>query len=259
MARLLLVHWRPEEAAAGVKLLRSAGHVVAVYSEEGGVGLGKHRDRPPDAILIDHTRLPSHGRSVGASFRESPKTRRVPIVFVGGEGEKLGRTRAMFPDAGYSDWRKVRGAVTRALKAPPREPIVPRSDSGSSGTPLPQKLGVKPGMCVRLLGAPAGFEDTLGALPEGARSQRRGGGPAPVVLFFAPDRAKFLAGWAAAVAALAEGGRLWICWPKKAGGLVTDLTQADVRNYALAKGLVDFKVCAVDADWSGLAFARRKD
>ena len=122
-----------------------------------------------------------------------------------------------------------------------------------------RELGVKPGMCVRLLGAPASFEETLGALPEGAMSRRRGGGPAPVVLFFAPDRAKFLAGWAAAVAALAEGGRLWICWPKKAGGLVTDQTQADVRNYALAKGLVDFKVCAVDADWSGLAFARRKD
>ena len=53
-------------------------------------------------------------------------------------------------------------------------------------------------------------------------------------------------------------GRLWICWPKKASGILTDVTQNDVRNRGLATGIVDFKICAIDATWSSLCFTRRK-
>jgi hypothetical protein len=58
--------------------------------------------------------------------------------------------------------------------------------------------------------------------------------------------------------ALPDGGGLWIAWPKKASGMPTDLTQTDVRRAGLASGLVDYKICAIDATWSGLLFARRK-
>ena len=58
--------------------------------------------------------------------------------------------------------------------------------------------------------------------------------------------------------ALVERGRLWIAWPKKASGVETDLTQGYVRKTGLDSGLVDFKICAIDATWSGLCFTRRK-
>jgi hypothetical protein len=57
---------------------------------------------------------------------------------------------------------------------------------------------------------------------------------------------------------IAGDGRLWICWPKKASGIVTGVTQNKVRSTGLATGLVDFKICAIDATWSGLCFTRRK-
>ena len=60
------------------------------------------------------------------------------------------------------------------------------------------------------------------------------------------------------VAEIAGGGRLWICWPKKASGITTDVTQNDVRRTGLDTGIVDFKICAIDATWSGLCFTRRK-
>jgi hypothetical protein len=58
--------------------------------------------------------------------------------------------------------------------------------------------------------------------------------------------------------AVAPGGRLWICWPKKTSSLAGDLGGNEVRAFGLAAGWVDFKIAALDADWSGLCFSRRK-
>ena len=60
------------------------------------------------------------------------------------------------------------------------------------------------------------------------------------------------------MAALIGAGSLWIIWPKQASGMASDLTQQYVRETGLAAGLVDYKICAVDATWSGLLFTRRK-
>jgi len=128
--------------------------------------------------------------------------------------------------------------------------------NGYSGTPLPKKLGIGPGATVLLLGAPKGFETALGALPDGARTTRRArsGG---VLLLFVASRAALGERFPSALAALAPRGRLWICWPKKASGVATDVTERVVRAFGLERGLVDFKICAVDATWSGLCFVRR--
>jgi len=130
------------------------------------------------------------------------------------------------------------------------------SPPGYSGTPLPAKLGVKPGNRLLLDGAPADLP--LGPLPDGVTPHRRPGPePYDVVLLFAPDAAHLHARWPALVPRLATAGRLWVCWPKKSSGVPTDLTENVVRDIGLAQGLVDVKVCAVDATWSGLAFVRR--
>ncbi|WP_327141849.1 DUF3052 domain-containing protein [Nocardia sp. NBC_01327] len=128
--------------------------------------------------------------------------------------------------------------------------------AGYSGTPLARKLGIKEGSRVLLSGAPAGFE--LDELPGGATQTRRAGaGPYDVILGFCPDQATLIGKFAGWRARLAIDGGLWIAWPKKSGGMSTDLDDTVVREYGLAQGLVDNKVAAIDATWSGLRFVVR--
>ncbi|RMH02220.1 MAG: hypothetical protein D6702_09330 [Planctomycetota bacterium] len=261
MARLLLVHWRPAEAAAGVRMLRAAGHSVRIFDRKGGAGLGELRRRPPEALLIDLSRLPSHGREVAEWFRATRATRTLPLVFLGGTEEKVERARRQFPGAEFADWRRVRGAVRPPLRRPRRDPPPPRPRDGGmpgySGTRLPRKIGLRPGEPAILIDAPAGIEEKLAPLPAGTTLRRGARGRAPVVLLFVRNRAALERRFAAAERATAPGGRLWLVWPKKAGALAADLSQPAVRAFGLERAWVDYKVCAVDVDWSGLAFARR--
>lgn len=129
---------------------------------------------------------------------------------------------------------------------------------GYSGTPLAEKLGIKTGHRVALLGAPADFEARLDGLPPDVTFTRRlTKASIDVLLFFAPDLASFAARYDAAKAALDPAGGLWACWPKKASGVATDLTEDVIRTHALANGLVDNKVCAVTEIWSGLRLVVR--
>ncbi len=130
--------------------------------------------------------------------------------------------------------------------------------AGYSGTPLPTKLGIKPGSRVLLMGAPERFaEDTLGPLP-GVELHRRAGRSAyDVVLAFAPDFRALQQRFGPARDRLTTAGGLWVAWPKRSSGLATDLDENVVRDFGLATGLVDNKVCAIDATWSGLRFVVR--
>jgi hypothetical protein len=131
--------------------------------------------------------------------------------------------------------------------------------AGYSGTPLPQKLGLKAGARLGLMSAPTGFERTLGALPPGVSSSdaARGSSALDVIVCFAASRADLVRMLAGARKRLHPEGGLWICWPKKASGIVIDVGESDVRSLGLAAGLVDNKVCAVDAVWSGLRLVVR--
>jgi hypothetical protein len=130
--------------------------------------------------------------------------------------------------------------------------------SGYSGTPLPRKLGIKPGHRVALLGAPDGFEaDTLGELPDGVGVVRRAGGEADVIVSFHTSRAELERRLPALRAMMEPAAGLWIAWPKRASKVPTDMTEDVVREIALPTGLVDNKVCAIDATWSGLRLVIR--
>jgi hypothetical protein len=130
--------------------------------------------------------------------------------------------------------------------------------SGYSGTPLPRKLGIKPGNRVLLLGAPAGFEaQTLGELPDGVRVGRRASGRADVIVSFHERRADLARRMPQLHERMEPAARLWIAWPKRASGVPTDLTENVVRELALANRLVDNKVAAVDDTWSGLQLVIR--
>jgi hypothetical protein len=132
------------------------------------------------------------------------------------------------------------------------------SSAGYSGTPLPRKLGIKPGHRVALLGAPDGFEtDTLGELPDGVGVVRRAGGEADVIVSFHTSRAELERRLPALRAMMEPAAGLWIAWPKRASKVPTDMTEDVVREIALPTGLVDNKVCAIDATWSGLRLVIR--
>jgi hypothetical protein len=132
--------------------------------------------------------------------------------------------------------------------------------AGYSGTPLPKKLGIKAGHRIRLIGAPEGFGGTLGELPEPlviVPAGDEGGAPLDLVLFFTDSADALRARFDALAASLVPAGMLWVAWPKQASKVPTDLTEDVVRRIALERGMVDVKVCAIDATWSGLAFVRR--
>jgi hypothetical protein len=132
--------------------------------------------------------------------------------------------------------------------------------AGYSGTPLAQKFGIKPGHSVALVNAPDNFAKTLGQLPDGAalewRMPRASQRPDCMVWFVA-RRAQLLRRLGVFRTRMAPTSSLWVCWPKKASGVETDMTEGVIRDVALPIGLVDNKVCAVDATWSGLRLVIR--
>ena len=129
--------------------------------------------------------------------------------------------------------------------------------AGYSGTPLPRKLGIKPGHRLLLVDAPDGFVDgTLGGLPEGVRLADDGG-LADVIVAFHTRRATLARRLPGLRERMEPAAGLWIAWPKRASGVDTDITEDVVRELALAQRLVDNKVCAIDATWSGLRLVVR--
>ncbi len=131
--------------------------------------------------------------------------------------------------------------------------------AGYSGTPLPQKLGLKPGARFGVVKPPSDFARTLGALPAGVAARPVGGGRTQfdVIVCFAPTMAEVGRQLPALKPRLDPAGGLWMAWPKKSSGLATDVSENDVRARGLAAGLVDNKVCAIDDVWSGLRFVYR--
>ena len=257
MTRVRLIHWKAGEAAGRVEKLRAAGYEVEYQPLDGG-SYRALRNNPPAAFVIDLSRSPSLGRDVGVGLRSYKATRNVPLVFVEGEPEKIERTKQTLPDATYTTWGKIRGALKAAIAKPPGNPIKPESNlAGYSGTPLPKKLGIKPNSTVALVNAPRGFETALGALPEGVTFIAEAAGRAELIVWFIRTRFELESRIAEMRESTGSGG-LWIAWPKKTSGVASDLTENIVRETGLAVGLVDYKICAIDATWSGLKFAVRK-
>jgi CheY-like chemotaxis protein len=262
MARVVLVHWKPKQAAVPAAALRKRGHRVSVLAPRGMSELRALGRVPPDAVVVDLGRLPSQGGAVAVALRQQKTTRSVPLVFVEGDPEKTARVHALLPDAVYTTWPELPQELDRALRdlgaQAGAKPVVPGTMAGYSGTPLPKKLGIKPGARVALLGAPSGFEETLGTLPERASVRKDGRVPFDVGLLFVRSQADLASRFSAVAVAMGERAALWIVWPKRASGVAGDLGGNEVRAFGLARGLVDYKIAAIDETWSGLCFARRK-
>jgi len=129
--------------------------------------------------------------------------------------------------------------------------------TGYSGTPLPRKLGIAEGHRVALARAPDDFRQALGPLPDGVAVRTRVRGPLDVIVAFLTRRSELERRFPPLAAALEPDGGLWIAWPKRSSGVATDLTEDVVREIAIANGMVDNKVCAIDDTWSGLRLVYR--
>lgn len=131
--------------------------------------------------------------------------------------------------------------------------------AGYSGTPLPRKLGIKPASRVWLINPPQDFAALLAPVPDDAviTTAATGRSTFDVIVLFARDCAVLQKSFERARARLDPAGGLWIAWPKKSSGITTDLTENAIRDLALAAGLVDNKVCAIDDTWSGLRIVIR--
>jgi len=130
--------------------------------------------------------------------------------------------------------------------------------SGYSGTPLAKKLGIKPGTAVCAINAPAHYRDLLAPLPADVTFANDVAQGASFVHLFTLARTDLVAALERIRPLLATDGMIWVSWPKKASKVPTDITEDTIRAVALPMGLVDVKVCAVDATWSGLKLVIRK-
>ncbi len=214
---------------------------------------------PPRAFVVDLTRSPSSGRDLALWLRQRAATRHVPLVFAGGDEDKVRAIRTLLPDATYCDWRGIAKAVRATLRQPVAEhPVAPGPMAGYAGAPLVKKLGIRAGSTLALLGASKGFETTLGVLPPEVECRRDTRRAARTVLLFARAPRDLERRFPTASRGVAEGGALWVLWPKRGASISSDLTQAAVRAFGLAAGWVDYKIASIDATWSGLCFARRR-
>jgi hypothetical protein len=254
--RVRLIHWNGPEGRERKSRLVSLGYQAEFDDLDGPGVMRKLRVNPPDAFVIDLSRLPSHGREVGMSLRTIKVTRAVPIVFVDGDPEKVKGIKSLLPDATYTTWARLKDALPRAIASPPAAPVVPPSHI-YTGRPTVEKLGVKEGMRVCVLGAPAGFAATLKPLPSNVTLSARPASSADLFLCVVRS-ARELNTHLSTLARLVDRQTVWMVWPKKASGVKSDLNGNLVRETGLSSGWVDFKICAVDDTWSGLAFKRRK-
>jgi hypothetical protein len=247
---VVLIHWNEEEAKPRVERLRQLGFEVEWIAPRGGAGLQPSIQNPPNAFLIDLSRLPSQGRAIAVFLRQRKATRGVPIVFVGGEAEKVARTRELLPDAVYLEWKSIARLPRDITRAEACATIRPNTMAEYARVPLARKLGVGDGTTVVSIAVPDEVRERLGMFEEAATGER--------VLFFARSMRELENGFDAAAARVKRGGGLWVMWPKKVSGVGSDVTLPSARALALESGWVDYKICSVDETWSGMLFARKR-
>lgn len=257
MPRVRLFHWRAEEAKPLIDALRAGGYIVDYPGDKANGTWRSMRASPlPVAAVIDLTRLPSHGRFVAAEMRATKSLRHIPIVFVDGDPEKIERIRRDLPDAVYTSRARLASALKRVK--PLLDPVAAPRMMDRTDRTTAEKLGIQAGARVAAIDPPPDYVRVLGKLPKGASLEEEPEEILPLTLWFVRDPEAYRAGLAG-MRKRAFASRIWIIYPKQqAGRPALGLTQRLIREAALAIGLVDYKVCSLNATWTGLLFTRKK-
>jgi len=253
--RLISNHPKVAERAA---LLRGKGVVVdASPLEKLSSVVGEMARLNPSILVLDLDKKPSRGREVAIALRTSKAARHIPILFVGGLPEKVERIRAEIPDVHFAEWEGAARTLREILEEPQAMPAA-MAHRSYAATPLPTKLGIRARMQVALVGAPDGFEEVLGELPEGASLGKRISSKTELGLCFVRSWAELSGTIDLLAGQLPVGASVWLVYPKRGARQASDLNENVVRDAGLRAGLVDYKVCSIDSDWSALKFAHRK-
>jgi hypothetical protein len=253
-----LISWH-EDIKKKATALRSSGVRIdtAPMIRLSGV-VGELARLNPTVLILDLDKLPSNSREIAIALRSSKSARHIPILFAGGVAEKIMRIRTENPGASFVSWSEAPQALAALLKQPPpTPPVMPPRDF--SATPLLKKLGIRDEMQIALIAAPDAFEELLGDLPENTAVITRITPKTNLALCFVRSLGDLTGTLDLLTLRLPEQASVWIVHPKRSGKFHVDFNQNDVRDRALAIGLVDYKVCSVDSDWSALKFAWRKD
>jgi len=211
----------------------------------------------PAVLVLDLDKLPSNSREIALVLRSSKSARHIPVLFAGGAPEKTVRIRTEYPEGIFAEWPEVPQALAKLLRQPPPTPsVLPPRDF--STTPLLKKLGIQADMQIACIAAPDAFEELLGDLPENAIVTTGITPKTALALCFVRSLDDLAATLDLLTLRLPKQVSVWIIHPKRAGRYRVDFNQNHVRDRALEVGLVDYKVCSIDADWSALKFAWRK-
>jgi CheY-like chemotaxis protein len=258
VSRIRLIHWKAEEARAVVEALAGAGFQVDFDDSTAPEILRALRAVPTDAVVIDLSRLPSHGREMAVALRGSRHTRQIPILFVDGAPEKVAAVRQMLPDAGYCERSKMAAALRKCIRQAPVNPVAPTQMMDRyAGRTAAQKLGVAAGSRVAVINAPRDYARVMGALPENVEFDEESWKGCAVTLWFVEEPDALLSALPGMKRAAAVS-KLWVAWPKKTARKDSPVNEGMIRDAAIGCGLVDYKVCSINEKWSGLCLAVKK-
>jgi CheY-like chemotaxis protein len=258
VSRIRLIHWKAEEAQAFVETLARAGFQVDYDASAPPEILRALRAVPTDAVVIDLSHLPSHGREMAIALRGNRQTRQIPILFVDGAPEKIAAVRQVLPDAGYSARARMAVALRKCLKEAPAKPVVPiQMMDRYAGRTAAQKLGITAESRVAVLDAPRDYARVIGALPENIEFDEESWKGCAVTLWFVEEPDALLSALPRMKRAAAVS-KLWIAWPKKSARKDSLVNEGMIRDAALGCGLVDYKICSINEKWSGICLAVKK-
>lgn len=247
MAKVMLFHWKKEEADARVEELRAWGHEVAwrgMWANK-EVKVTSPRKFGPDVIVFDLSRMPVYSKGHAELTRTAKSTAHIPFVFVEGETEKVAALKKIYPGETFTDWKHLPKVLAKIKAGAPRAAPDLR---GEPVRELWQKIGIAAGKRVAIADAPREFYAALGKVPEGFEFQEDRAG-AELVLRFFDD-------WDLYQRDLAEIARqtkicpVWIFYRKGV------LKMNALRELALGVGVVDYKICSVNQNWAGMLVTR---
>jgi hypothetical protein len=257
MPTIKLLSWHDDIKAKAASLKRRGLQIDAAPLVKTSSVVSELAHLSPSVLVLDLDKVPSRSREVAIALRTSKAARHIPILFAGGAPEKIDRLRAEFSDGKFASWPEAPQAIAALLENPPETP--PKlPERNYSATPLSKKLGIRDDMHIALLAAPDGFEEILGDLPENVTLTQRITTVTNLALCFIRPLDDLAATLEILTLRLPQPASAWIIYPKRSGRHRADFNEDHVRDHALAAGLVDYKVCSVDSDWSALKFAHRK-
>jgi CheY-like chemotaxis protein len=252
-----LIHWNEAEAQEKIQLLKKEGFEVNPHLPAGSNFLKELESEDPQAIIIDLSRLPSQGRDLGLSIRKRKGTRHIPIIFLSGDPKKVQKVKEILPDAIFGEWKNISILIQEAGELDPENLYIPDSVFAAyAGKPLAEKLGIKKGYRVSYVNADENFLSALGELPPEIDLVPASDKKANLTIWFVKTQ-EVLISDLDAIISVSKVHPVWIAWPKRGSEYQSDLSQNIVRETGLNAGMVDYKICSIDQNWSALIFKWR--